>query len=114
MTETIFSKILSGEIPADIVYEDEHALAFRDISPQAPTHVLVIPRKPIVSLAHATDEDATLLGHLMRVCARVAEQEGLPEQGYRVVTNVGEHGGQSVFHLHMHVLGGRELQWPPG
>lgn len=114
MSDTIFGKILQGEIPADLVYEDEHAIAFRDISPQAPVHVLVIPRKPIVSLAHAADEDAELLGHLLRVCAQVAEAEGLPENGYRVVTNIGEGGGQSVFHLHFHVLGGRALQWPPG
>jgi len=114
MSDTIFGKILRGEIPADLVYEDEHAIAFRDISPQAPVHVLVIPRKPIVSLAHAAEEDAELLGHLLQVCAKVAEAEGLPENGYRVVTNIGEGGGQSVFHLHFHVLGGRALQWPPG
>lgn len=114
MGDTIFGKIVRGEIPADLVYEDELALAFRDVSPQAPSHILVIPRKPIQSLAHASDEDAALLGHLMRVCARVAEAEGLSEDGYRVVTNIGEHGGQSVLHLHLHVLGGRSLQWPPG
>jgi histidine triad (HIT) family protein len=114
MGDTIFGKIARGEIPADLVYEDEHALAFRDLAPQAPSHILVIPRKPIQSLAHASDEDAALLGHLMRVCARVAQAEGLAEDGYRVVTNIGEHGGQSVLHLHLHVLGGRSLQWPPG
>jgi histidine triad (HIT) family protein len=114
MGDTIFGKIVRGEIPADLVYEDEQALAFRDVAPQAPSHILVIPRKPIESLAHASDEDAALLGHLMRVCARVAQAEGLAEDGYRVVTNIGEHGGQSVLHLHLHVLGGRSLQWPPG
>lgn len=113
MAETIFSKILGGEIPADIVHEDEHSIAVRDISPQAPVHVLVIPRKPIVSLADATDEDVVLLGHLMRVCANVAEQEGL-DDGYRVVANTGGDGGQTVDHLHFHVMGGRSLTWPPG
>lgn len=114
MSDTIFGKIARGEVPADLVYEDERALAFRDLAPQAPVHILVIPRKPIQSLAHAGEEDADLLGHLMRVCARVAEAEGLAQDGYRVVTNIGEQGGQSVFHLHLHVLGGRSLQWPPG
>ena len=111
---TIFAKIAAGEIPADIVYQDERAVAFRDIDPKAPVHILVIPRKPLQSLAHAAEEDADLLGHLLRVAARVAEAEGLPENGYRVVTNVGRDGGQSVDHLHLHVLGGRALGWPPG
>ena len=114
MGDTIFGKNVRGEIPADLVYEDELALAFRDVAPQAPCHILVIPRKPIESLAHASDEDTALLGHLLRICARVAEAEGLAEDGYRVVTNIGEQGGQSVLHLHMHVLGGRSLTWPPG
>jgi len=114
MAETIFSKILAGEIPADVVYEDEHAFAFRDISPQAPSHVLVIPRQPITSLADAASASPELLGHLMQVCAKVAKLEGLDAAGYRVVTNIGEHGGQTVHHLHFHVLGGRALQWPPG
>ena len=113
MSETIFTKIIAKEIPADILYEDELSLAFRDISPQAPTHFLVIPKKPIVSLASASDDDQMLLGHLLRVVAKVAEQEGI-ESGYRVITNIGEDGGQSVFHLHLHVLGGRSLSWPPG
>ena len=114
MNDTVFGKILRGEVSADLVYEDERAIAFRDISPKAPVHVLVIPRKAIVSLSHAMAEDAELLGHLLRVCAKVADAEGLSEGGYRVVTNIGEEGGQSVFHLHFHVLGGRALQWPPG
>ncbi len=109
---TLFSKIVRREIPADIVYEDDLALAFRDIAPQAPTHVLVIPKEPIESLATTTD--AGLLGHLMGVARDVARSEGLEEGGYRVVTNIGEDGGQSVFHLHLHVLGGRALSWPPG
>ena len=111
---TIFAKIIRREIPADIVYEDERVLAFRDIAPQAPVHVLVIPKEPIVSLAHAGSEHAGLLGHCAWVCAEVARLEGLDPAGYRVVTNIGQHGGQSVYHLHFHVLGGRPLAWPPG
>lgn len=112
-TKTIFERIIDREIPAQIVYEDERSLAFRDVAPQAPTHVLVIPKKPIVSLATAQEDDADLLGHLLNVVRLVAAQEGL-EQGYRVVLNVGRDGGQSVDHLHFHVLGGRSLTWPPG
>lgn len=114
MIETIFGKILAGEIPADFVYEDELAVAFRDVAPQAPVHILVIPRKPLVSLHSAEEGDAELLGHLLRVCSKVAEDAGLAASGYRVVTNVGKDGGQSVEHLHFHVLGGRALSWPPG
>jgi len=111
--DTIFGKIIRREIPADIVYEDDLALAFRDITPQAPTHILVIPKTPIPKLADATDADKDLLGHLLLTVKKVAEQEGLT-QGYRVVINTGEDGGQTVFHLHLHLLGGRSLQWPPG
>lgn len=111
---TIFAKILAGEIPADIVYEDEHCIAFRDINPVAPQHTLVIPRKPLVSLAHAQAQDAELLGRLLLAAAQVARDQGLEDNGYRIVTNIGQHGGQSVFHLHIHVLGGRQLLWPPG
>lgn len=111
---TIFAKILNGEIPADKIHEDDLCIAFRDIAPQAPHHVLVIPRKPIVSMASAEPEDAALLGHLMLVAAKVARDLGLDSDGYRLVTNVGQDGGQSVFHLHIHVLGGRPLGWPPG
>lgn len=114
MTDTIFGRILSGEIPADIVHEDEHVVAFRDVAPQAPVHVLVIPRKPLRSIAEAATEDAPLLGHLLGVCRKVAADSGLETGGYRVVTNVGEDGGQSVDHLHFHVLGGRPMSWPPG
>lgn len=113
MSETIFSKIIRREIPAEILFEDDLALAFRDISPQAPTHFLVIPKKPLVSVAVSTDDDTQLLGHLMRVAAKVAAAEKL-EDGYRIVTNIGRDGGQSVDHLHLHVLGGRALKWPPG
>lgn len=109
---TIFQKIIDKEIPADIVYEDEQALAFRDTQPQAPTHILVIPRKPIVKVSEMGEEDKDLLGHLLWVAAQVARQEGLED--YRLVINNGEGAGQSVFHLHVHLLGGRELGWPPG
>ncbi len=111
---TIFAKIIAGEIPADIVYEDDHVLAFRDINPVAPTHILVIPRKPVVSVAHATAQDSELLGRLMLAAAQVAREQGLEEGGYRLVTNIGRDGGQSVFHLHVHLIGGRQLGWPPG
>lgn len=112
--KTVFARIADGEVPADIVYQDEQAVAFRDLSPQAPIHVLVIPRKPLRSIAAAGEEDRELLGHLLLVAARVAREQGLEEDGYRVVTNVGRDGGQTVFHLHLHVLGGRPMAWPPG
>ena len=111
---TIFQKIIDGDIPADKVYEDDDVLAFRDIQPQAPVHVLVIPKRPIVSMAHAEPSDAALVGKLMLVAAQVARDEGLAEDGYRLVTNIGQNGGQSVYHLHIHVLGGRPMSWPPG
>lgn len=111
--ETIFSKIITREIPADIVYEDDFALAFRDVNPQAPVHILVIPKQPIVSIAAAESNDCQLLGHLLLTVKRVAAQEGL-ENGYRIVINTGEDGGQTVFHLHLHLLGKRAMAWPPG
>ena len=110
----LFEKIIAREIPADIVYEDEWTVAFRDISPQAPTHILVVPRKPIVNVAEASDEDAELLGRVLLAAKQVAIQEGLDELGYRLVLNNGVDAGQTVFHLHCHVLGGRALAWPPG
>lgn len=110
---TIFKKIIDKEIPAKIVYEDDRCLAFEDIAPQAPTHVLVIPKKELPSLAHATAEDEALLGHLLLVAAKVARDRGL-DGGFRVVTNAGPDGGQTVDHLHFHVLGGRKFTWPPG
>ncbi len=112
MSETIFSKIIKREIPATIIYEDDLALAFRDVNPQAPVHFLVIPKKPITKLSEATTEDQALLGHLLLVASKVATQEGLT--GFRLVTNNGAEAGQTVFHLHIHVLGGRPLEWPPG
>jgi len=111
-SDTLFAKIARGEVPADIVYEDDLALAFRDIHPQAPSHLLVIPRKPIERLSRADDDDAELLGHLMGVARKVAAQEGLTD--FRLVVNDGAGAGQTVFHLHLHVLGGRPLSWPPG
>lgn len=114
MPDTIFSKIINKEIPAKIVWEDDLCLAFHDVSPQAPVHVLVIPKKPIVSLEQLTDQDAALLGHLWLTIQRVARQLDIAESGYRVVVNCGKDGGQSVDHLHFHILGGRSLGWPPG
>ncbi|MBD2577406.1 histidine triad nucleotide-binding protein [Oscillatoria sp. FACHB-1406] len=113
MSDTIFGKIIRKEIPADIVYEDDLALAFNDINPQAPTHILVIPKQPIPRLSEATSEDHKLMGHLLLTAKRVAEQAGL-SNGYRLVINNGEDGGQTVDHLHLHILGGRSLRWPPG
>ena len=112
--ETIFDKIIRKEIPADIVYEDEHALAFKDINPQAPTHALVIPKRRIASIADIGDSDRDLIGRLFLTAARVAERLGLAEDGYRLVVNHGDDGGQTVYHLHIHILGGRALGWPPG
>jgi len=112
-TDTIFGKIIRREIPADIVYEDNLALAFRDVNPQAPVHILVIPKEPIAKLSDAESQNHALMGHLLLTVKRVAEQQGLTN-GYRVVINNGEDGGQTVHHLHLHVLGGRPLAWPPG
>lgn len=112
-TETIFIKIIRKEIPAHIVYEDDLALAFTDVNPQAPVHILVIPKKPIVNLATAEPEDQALLGHLLLIVQKVAAQAGL-ENGYRVVMNTGVDGGQTVHHLHIHILGRRSMSWPPG
>ncbi len=113
MAKTIFQKIIDGEIPADIVHEDDQCVAFRDASPQAPTHILIVPRKPIPSLDDVTDTDAPLVGHLFTVARDVADEEGL-DNGYRTVFNCGPDGGQSVDHLHLHLLGGRQMEWPPG
>ncbi len=110
--DTIFGRILRGEIPCDEVFSDDLCLAFRDIQPQAPTHILVIPRKAIKNLNEASKEDKTLLGHLLLVGARVAKQEGI--ENWRTVINNGAEAGQTVFHLHVHIIGGRPLKWPPG
>lgn len=114
MNKTIFQKIADREIPADIVYEDDQCLAFRDVSPKAPTHVLVIPREPIPSLNQLGAEYESLIGHMWMVIPKIAKELGLADGGYRVVVNCGKDGGQSVDHLHFHILGGRQLDWPPG
>ncbi len=113
MSDTIFAKIIRREIPADIVYEDDLALAFKDVQPQAPTHILLIPKKPIPQLDAAMPEDQELLGHLLLTAQKVAQKAGL-KNGYRVVINNGMDGGQSVNHLHLHILGDRQMAWPPG
>ena len=111
--KTIFKRIIDGEIPADIVYEDDRCLAFHDVNPQAPTHVLIIPRREIPALSDLTDEDEALAGHLLIVAVQLAAKLGLTD-GFRTVINCGRDGGQSVDHLHVHLLGGRSLSWPPG
>ncbi|HEU5336869.1 MAG TPA: histidine triad nucleotide-binding protein [Terriglobales bacterium] len=113
MADCIFCRIIRGEAPAKKVYEDERAFVFEDIMPQAPTHVLIIPKKHIVGLKEAGPEDVDTIGHLHLVAARIARERGI-EDGYRTVFNVGPRAGQSVFHLHLHLLGGRSLRWPPG
>ncbi len=113
MSDTIFGQIIRREIPADIVYEDDLALAFKDINPQAPTHILVVPKKPIPCISEAASEDKALLGHLFWTVKLVAEKAGL-SNGYRVVINNGADGGQTVDHLHLHILGDRQMKWPPG
>ncbi len=110
---TIFQRIIDKQIPAKIVYEDDQCLAFHDVAPQAPTHILVIPKKPITSVATIDDADADLIAHLWLVIRNIAKEQGLAN-GYRVVANCGRDGGQSVDHLHFHLLGGRQLTWPPG
>ena len=113
MTDTIFGKIIRREIPADIVYEDDLALAFKDVNPQAPTHILVIPKKPIRRLSESGEQDTALMGHLLMTVKKVAEQANL-SNGYRVVINNGAEAGQTVDHLHLHILGDRTMSWPPG
>jgi histidine triad (HIT) family protein len=113
MSDCLFCKIISGEIPAKKVYEDEHTLAFEDINPQAPTHVLIIPKKHLRGLKEALGEDADLIGRLHLAAAEIGRQRGI-EDGYRTVLNVGPKSGQSVFHMHVHLIGGRDMKWPPG
>ena len=111
--KTIFQKIMDREMDADILHEDDRCVAFRDINPQAPTHILIVPRKPIPSLDDLDPEDKALVGHLFVVARELAQEEGLRD-GYRTVINCGDDGGQSVWHLHLHLLGGRRMDWPPG
>jgi len=110
----LFCRIIAGEIPGDFIHQDEQCVAIRDINPQAPMHVLVIPREHLESLDDASQKDEALVGHLLRIAARLANEEGHAESGYRTVINTGAGAGQSVFHLHVHVLAGRPLNWPPG
>jgi histidine triad (HIT) family protein len=114
MSKTLFEKIIAREIPAQIVYEDDLVIAFRDIAPQAPTHVLLVPKKPIPRIAEATAEDQTALGHLLLKAGEIAEQLGLKARGFRLVFNNGPDAGEAVPHLHCHILGGRKMNWPPG
>ncbi len=111
---SIFTKIINREIPAAIVCEDDECIAFRDIDPKAPVHILIVPKKEIPSLAEVTGKDKTLLGHLLVKASEIAKAEGISESGYRVVVNTNKEGGQEVYHLHLHILGGRQMTWPPG
>jgi histidine triad (HIT) family protein len=110
----LFCRIVEGAIPADIVFQDEHALAFRDINPQAPVHILIIPKRHVPSLHESAPVDRDLLARLLLLCKEIAHEHGLAESGYRVVTNIGRDAGQTVSHMHLHVLGGRRMSWPPG
>lgn len=112
--KTIFEKIRDREIPAEVVYEDEHCLAFHDISPQAPIHLLLVPKQVIPRLTASSEADTSLLGHLLHVSSQIARERGFADRGYRVVINNGPDGGEEVPHLHLHLLAGRPLQWPPG
>jgi histidine triad (HIT) family protein len=111
---TIFEKIIRREIPADIVFEDDQCMAFRDVHPQAPTHILVVPKRKMPRIAAAEADDKALLGHLLFMAAEIARQQGLAEDGFRLVINNGLNGGETVPHLHIHILGGRTMGWPPG
>lgn len=113
MTDTIFSKIIKREIPADIVYEDDQCLAFRDVNPQAPMHILIVPKQDIAKVADASGDHAQLLGHLLLTASKIAHEQGYGD-GFRLVINNGEKAGQTVFHLHVHILAGRPMEWPPG
>lgn len=112
--DCLFCKIINGDIPSTKVYEDELVYAFRDIEPQAPVHILIVPKEHIASANELTEENASVVGHIFAVAAKLAKAEGIAEGGYRIVNNCGEDGGQTVKHLHFHMLGGRSLQWPPG
>ena len=114
MAETIFAKIINKEIPADIVYEDDQILAFRDINPQGPTHVLVIPKEEIATANDITEENEALVGRMIRIATEIAQDEGIADDGYRLVMNCNRDGGQEVYHIHLHLIGGRKMNWPPG
>jgi histidine triad (HIT) family protein len=114
MGETIFSKIIKGEIPATFVYQDDDVVAFKDINPAAPVHILIVPREFILNATEVTEANAHIIGKMFLAARKIAEEQGLAENGYRLVMNNGVDGGQSVFHMHLHLLGGRKLAWPPG
>lgn len=111
---TLFEKIIAREIPADIVYETDEIIAFRDITPKAPTHILIVPKKPVATINDLSEEDAHLIGKITLAAKEIAKQEKIEENGYRLVFNCNKDGGQSVFHIHCHLLGGRQMEWPPG
>ncbi len=114
MNDCLFCKLIAGEIPADVVYQDDDVFAFKDIAPQAPVHILVIPKEHIATINDANEEHQALLGKMMLTAKKIAKDQGLAENGYRLVINCNEDGGQTVYHLHMHILGGRSMAWPPG
>lgn len=114
MSDDLFIKIIEREIPADIVFEDDELLAFRDINPQAPVHILIVPKRRIPTINDLGDDDAALVGQMVLAARKLAADEGLSSDGYRLVFNCNEHGGQSVYHIHLHLLGGRQMNWPPG
>jgi histidine triad (HIT) family protein len=114
VSDTIFTKIIAREIPAKIVFENDRIIAFRDINPQAPTHILIVPKKVIPTINDIAPEDAPLVGELFVVAAQLAREEGIADDGYRTVFNCNTHGGQEVYHIHLHLLGGRQMTWPPG
>ena len=114
MIDCIFCKIINREIPIQMMYEDDQVIAFNDIQPQAPIHVLIIPREHIATLNDLTEEHTELIGHMIQIAKKLAKELGIGEKGYRVLMNCNQHGGQAVYHLHLHLLGGRQMQWPPG
>ena len=114
MSDCLFCKIVSGDIPAEKVFENDHVIGFQDLNPQAPTHVLVIPKKHVSTINDLQDEDKALVGEMYMAAKQIAADQGLAEKGYRTVINCNEEAGQTVFHIHLHLLGGRRMQWPPG
>jgi histidine triad (HIT) family protein len=112
--DCLFCKIIDKTIPADIVYEDDRVIAFRDVAPQAPTHILIIPRQHIATLNDLDASNTELVGHILHTAKTIAAEQGLADDGYRVAMNCNQHGGQTVYHIHLHLLGGRQMQWPPG
>ena len=114
MEKTIFDKIINKEIPSEIIFEDDHYLAFNDINPQAPVHILIIPKKRIPTINHLENEDSKVIGDMVLIAKKIAKEQNIDKNGYRLVFNCNEHGGQTVYHIHLHLIGGRKLNWPPG